>query len=46
MVHARVLEDFPGVALVAGIDTCARDLTFQRGQSAGIFLALRDDRGH
>lgn len=28
-VHARVLEGFPGVTVVAGIDTAARDLTFR-----------------
>lgn len=39
MVHARVLEDFPGVALVAGIDTCARDLTF-RGAKVPVYPSL------
>ena len=27
--HARALEDFPGVALIGGIDTCSRTLTFR-----------------
>lgn len=38
-VHARVLEDFHGVALVAGIDTCARDLTF-RGTKVPVYPSL------
>lgn len=40
-VHARVLEDFPGVALVAGIDAGARDLTF-RGTKVPVYPSLFD----
>lgn len=38
-VHARVLEGFPGVAVVAGIDTSARDLTF-RGAKVPVYPSL------
>jgi predicted dehydrogenase len=40
-VHARVLQDFPGVAVVAGIDTSVRDLTF-RGTEVPVYLSLFD----
>jgi predicted dehydrogenase len=40
-VHARVLEDIPGVSLVAGIDTSSRDLTF-RGSKMPIYPSVFD----
>lgn len=40
-VHARVLQDFPGVAVVAGIDTSVRDLTF-RGTKVPVYPSLFD----
>jgi predicted dehydrogenase len=40
-VHARALEDIPGVALVAGIDTSSRDLTF-RGKKTPIYPSVFD----
>jgi hypothetical protein len=39
MVHARVLEGFPEIALVAGIDPCPRDLTF-RGNKVPVYPSL------
>ena len=38
-VHARALEDFPNVALLAGIDTSSRTLTF-RGDKAPIYPSV------
>jgi predicted dehydrogenase len=40
-VHARTLEDVPDVALVAGIDTSPRNLTF-RGNETPIYTSLFD----
>jgi predicted dehydrogenase len=40
-VHARVLEDIPGVSLVAGIDTSSRDLVF-RGNKTPIYPSVFD----
>ena len=40
-VHARVLQHFPGVAVVAGIDPSVRDLTF-RGTKVPVYSSLFD----
>lgn len=40
-VHARVLEDFPSFALVAGIDTSVRTLIF-RGNKTPIYRTIFD----
>ena len=40
-VHARVLEDFPGVTLVAGIDTSSRNLDF-RGSKTPVYSSVFD----
>ena len=38
-VHARALEDVPGVVLIAGIDTSSRTLTF-RGNKAPMYPSV------
>jgi predicted dehydrogenase len=40
-VHARVLEDFPGVTVVAGVDTSLRTLDF-RGSKTPVYSSVFD----